>query len=67
MSSLPETMPAALEWFARHQPVTPVTDTLRTWLIGMPGGDAVVAFAWCAAFYVVARLLAGWLFRRRAA
>lgn len=63
----PETMPAALEWFARHQPVTPVTDTLRTWLVGMPGGDAVVAFAWCAGFYVVARLLAGRLFRRRTA
>ena len=61
----PETMPAALEWFARYQPVTPVTDTLRGWLVGMPGGSSLVAFAWCAGFYVVARALAGRLFRRR--
>jgi ABC-2 type transport system permease protein len=62
----PETMPAALEWFARYQPVTPVTDTLRGWLVDLPGGAPLPAFAWCALFLVVARVLAGVLFARRA-
>jgi ABC-2 type transport system permease protein len=63
----PESMPRVLEVIATYQPVTPVTDTVRAWLIGAPGGQPVVALAWCAGLLVVARLVAAWLFRRRAA
>lgn len=63
----PESMPRVLEVVATYQPVTPVTDTVRAWLIGAPGGQPLVALAWCGGLLVVARLVAAWLFRRRAA
>lgn len=62
----PESMPRVLEVIATHQPVTPVTDTVRAWLIGVPGGQPLLALAWCAGLLVAARLTAAWLFRRRA-
>lgn len=61
----PSTMPAALEWVARYQPVTPVTDTLRAWLVGAPGANVGVALAWCVGGLLVARLAAVAVFRRR--
>ncbi|WP_338077242.1 ABC transporter permease [Cellulomonas hominis] len=63
----PESMPRVLEVFATYQPITPVTDTVRAWLTGVPGGQPLVALAWCAGLLVVARLVAACLFRRRAA
>jgi ABC-2 type transport system permease protein len=62
----PESMPAALEAIADHQPVTPITETLRSLLLGTPGGDALVALAWCAGFAVAGIAAAAFLFRRRA-
>ena len=62
----PASMPRVLEMVATYQPVTPVTDTVRAWLVGAPGGQPLVALAWCAGLLVVARLTAAWLFRRRA-
>jgi ABC-2 type transport system permease protein len=63
----PETMPHALELIARHQPVTPVTDTLRGWLVGAPlGSEPWVALAWGVGLLVAARTTAVVLYRRRA-
>jgi ABC-2 type transport system permease protein len=62
----PESMPRVLELIATYQPVTPVTDTVRAWLTGAPGGQPVVALVWCVGLLVVARVTAAWLFRRRA-
>ena len=62
----PSTMPRPLELVATYQPVTPVTDTVRAWLVGTPGAQPWVALAWCVGFLVVARALAVVLFRRRA-
>lgn len=60
------TMPAWLQGFARHQPVTPVIETLRSLLLGTPvGSQAWVALAWCAGLLAVSVALAGVLFRRR--
>jgi ABC-2 type transport system permease protein len=62
----PETMPGALRFFAEHQPVTPIVDTLRHLTLGAPvGHEALVALGWCAAGIVVGRLGAAALFRRR--
>ena len=62
----PGTMPAGLSWVAEHQPVTPIADTLRELLLGMPvGNEAIVAIAWCAAGIVIGRLGAAYLFARR--
>jgi ABC-2 type transport system permease protein len=44
-----ESMPAGMEWFAEHQPFTPMMETLRGLLMGTPIGDSgVLAVAWCA-------------------
>jgi ABC-2 type transport system permease protein len=62
----PETMPAALEAIARHQPITPITETVRALLMGgSTGGDAIVALAWCAGGIAVGSVAAALLFRSR--
>jgi ABC-2 type transport system permease protein len=61
----PESMPSVLEAVATANPITPITDTLRSLLAGAGAGDSwVVAVAWCVGIVVVARLSAAWLFRR---
>jgi ABC-2 type transport system permease protein len=44
-----ETMPAAVRWFAEHQPFTPVIETTRTLLAGTPpdASTTIQAVAWC--------------------
>lgn len=61
----PSTMPRALEVIATYQPVSPVVDTVRAWLVGAPGGRVWAALAWCVAVMLVARVVAVVLFRRR--
>jgi len=62
-----DTLPGWLEPIARHQPVTPLTEALRALLDGRaPGGDAVVALAWCVGIVTVAAVWGAALFRRRA-
>ncbi|QHC66454.1 ABC transporter permease [Rathayibacter sp. VKM Ac-2759] len=61
-----ETMPAPVRWFAEHQPVTPLVDSLRALLGGRsPDSDLWVAVAWCAGILVVAVVSAVLLHRRR--
>lgn len=61
------TMPAWLQTVSRHQPVTPVTETIRGLLTGTPiGNSATLALAWCCGLLVVAIVWAAWLFRRKA-
>ena len=56
-----ESMPAGLQWFAEHQPFTPMIETLRGLLTGTEiGSSGVVAVAWCAVLTVV-----GWWWARR--
>ncbi len=62
------TMPHWLQGFARHQPITPLTETLRGLLLGThSGSNAWVALAWCAGILVVSIAAAGVLFARRVA
>jgi ABC-2 type transport system permease protein len=43
-----ESLPGPLQWFADHQPFTPIIETLRGLLLGTPiGNDGLVAVAWC--------------------
>jgi ABC-2 type transport system permease protein len=45
-----ESMPTALQWFAEHQPFTPIMETVRGLLLGTSiGNNAWLAAAWCAA------------------
>ncbi len=62
------TMPGWLRGFAEHQPVTPVTETVRALLTGHPaGGQLAIALAWIAGLLAASVLLSRVLFRRRTA
>ncbi|MFF2549367.1 ABC transporter permease [Nocardia sp. NPDC058058] len=60
------TLPGWLQGFAEHQPITPITETVRGLLMGTPVGHSpVTALIWCAAIGLVGYLAAGTLYRRR--
>ncbi|MDE3132975.1 MAG: ABC transporter permease [Acidobacteriota bacterium] len=60
------TMPVGLRQFARYQPFTPVTETLRGLLTGTHiGGNAIVAVAWSVGIAAVSYLWAMRLYQRR--
>ena len=62
------TMPWWLRGFARNQPATPVTETIRGLLLRQPVGPHLwPALAWCAGILAVSVLLSMVLFRRRTA
>ena len=62
------TMPWWLRGFARDQPATPVTETIRGLLLRQPAGPHLwPALAWCAGIMAVSVLLSMVLFRRRTA
>jgi ABC-2 type transport system permease protein len=61
------TMPWWLRGFARHQPATPVTETLRALLLGHPAGQLGAALAWSGGILAASVLLSMALFRRRTA
>ncbi len=61
-----DTMPSWVQGFAEHQPVTPVTETVRALLLGGSAGtDAWLALAWCAGILAVSVAASGFLVRRR--
>lgn len=52
-------MPGPVRWFAEHQPVTSIVNTIRNIYAEQPvGNDGWIAFAWCAGLLVVAYALA---------
>ncbi|MGB3330614.1 MAG: ABC transporter permease [Thermomicrobiales bacterium] len=62
-----DTMPGPLAAIARHQPYTPLIETIRGLLLGTPiGSNGVVAVAWLAGILVVSYIAARLLFRRHA-
>jgi ABC-2 type transport system permease protein len=59
-------MPGPVRWFAEHQPVTSIVDTLRNLYAGKPvGGDLWTALAWCVAILVLAWASAVRIYHRR--
>lgn len=63
-----DTMPGPVRWFAEHQPVTSIVDSLRALSAGEPvGGQIWVALAWCVALLIVAQFLAVRTYRRATA
>ncbi|MGH2884705.1 MAG: ABC transporter permease, partial [Solirubrobacteraceae bacterium] len=60
------TMPAWLRGFAGHQPITPITESLRALLLGTPlGSNGWVALAWCAGILGTSVVASGMLFACR--
>jgi len=63
-----DTMPSLIHGFARHQPATPVIETIRGLLVGTPLGTSPwQALAWCSSVLAVSVVLCAVLFRRRTA
>lgn len=61
-----DSMPAPVAWFAEHQPVTAVVNTLRALFSQTPvGSEAWVALAWLVGISLVAFLIAQQLYRRK--
>lgn len=66
-----ETMPTALADFARHQPFTPIIETMRgLWMgstsTGAPvGREAAIAVTYCVAILAISAIAAARLFRER--
>jgi ABC-2 type transport system permease protein len=62
------TMPGPVRWFAEHQPVTAIVDTLRHLLAGQPVGSGIwSALGWCVAILAVAYVAAMGAYRRASA
>jgi ABC-2 type transport system permease protein len=61
-----EGMPGPVRWFAEHQPVTSIVNTIRDLFAGQPLGDDIwIALAWCVALLVVAYAVAMAVYRRK--
>jgi ABC-2 type transport system permease protein len=62
------TMPSWIQGFAQHQPITPITETLRGLLLGTGvGSNTWQAFAWCGAVTAISVAVSSVLFQRRIA
>ncbi|HEU4849009.1 MAG TPA: ABC transporter permease [Terrimesophilobacter sp.] len=65
-----DSMPAPVAWFAEHQPVTSIVDTLRALLAGQPvgqsgQGDIWIALGWLLGILVAAYVVAIVIYRRK--
>jgi len=61
-------MPGPVRWFAEHQPVTSIVDTVRHLFAQQPvGNDGWVAVAWCVGVLLVAYVLAMRTYRSKVA
>ncbi|MGO2750861.1 MAG: ABC transporter permease [Pseudoclavibacter sp.] len=61
-----ETMPGPVRWFAEHQPVTSIVNSIRQLLEGQPAsGDLWVALAWCVGILLVAYVAAIMIYRHK--
>lgn len=51
----PETMPGALGLFAQHQPITPINESVRAFLMNLPAeNNPMLAVVWCGAIIAFA-------------
>jgi ABC-2 type transport system permease protein len=59
-------MPGPVSWFAEHQPITPIVDTIRDLYADLPvGSTGWIALAWCVGLLLLAYALAVTSYRRR--
>ena len=61
-------MPGPVRWFAEHQPVTSIVDTLRNLYAERPlGNDLWIALGWCVGLLIVAYVLGVRTYHRKLA
>jgi ABC-2 type transport system permease protein len=63
-----DSMPQVLHAFAEHQPITPIVESMRGWLMGTPvDGNGGLAVAWCVGVLAIGVVASAVLYRRRRA
>ncbi len=63
-----QTMPGPVRWFAEHQPVTAIVNTIRHLFAEQSIGNEIwIALAWCVGILAVAYILATVTYRRKIA
>ena len=61
-----DTMPGPVRWFAEHQPVTSIVNSIRDLFAGQPVGNNIwIALAWCVGILIVAYVFAMVIYRRK--
>lgn len=61
-----DTMPGPVRWFAEHQPVTSIVNSIQALFAQQPvGADLWVALAWCLGILIIAYVVAMRVYRRR--
>jgi ABC-2 type transport system permease protein len=61
------TLPVWLRWIAENQPITPIIETIRGYLMGTDAGTApLLALGWCALILAIAVVWGAIMFRRKA-
>ncbi|WP_121258889.1 ABC transporter permease [Nocardioides ferulae] len=61
-------MPGPVEWFAEHQPVTPIVNSIRSLYAEQPAGeDLWLALAWCVGLLILAYAMAMRVYHRKIA
>lgn len=61
----PSSMSDVVRWIAQYEPFTPIIDTLRGLLLGLPiGGSGLAAIGWCVGLSAVGFVWSLLLFRR---
>ena len=61
-----ETLPHGIQWFAAHQPMTPIIDSLRALMLGAPTGNALpLALIWSLGIILVTFTLAVQIYKRK--
>jgi ABC-2 type transport system permease protein len=60
-----DSMSGGVRWFAQNEPFTPIIDTVRGLLTGVPiGNSGIIAVAWCVGLALAGFLCSRALFRR---
>jgi ABC-2 type transport system permease protein len=61
-----DTMPGPVRWFAEHQPVTSIVNSIRDLFAGQPvGNNVTVALAWCIGILIVSYVFSMVIYRRK--
>lgn len=62
-----ETMPQFIQFFAKHQPFTPLSDSLRGLFLGLDTGNAIpIALAWCSGLFLLFYAVSMYVYHKKA-
>jgi ABC-2 type transport system permease protein len=61
-----ETMPRGVRWFAEVQPMSPIIDTIRGFMLDLPANDSQwTALAWCVGIIIIAFVASMQVYKRK--